>query len=495
MVKKDMEIVKKYQKEMFLLGRANALLNWDQEVYMPEGGIKGRAEQSAFLSKLGHDRATSNVLFTSLKKLMKSRTIGKDKVMVDKLYKGLCKSRKIPHSLVEDLSRTTMIAGPAWRKARKKNDYSVFAPYLQKIIDLKIKEAKFLGFKGHLYNGLLDDYEEGMTVEELKPIFEKLKKGLIELLRKIKKSKKYGKKLKLLGRKYDAEGQKFFVEDVVVRMGLDMKKSRIDLSEHPFTTRFGVGDVRITMAYRDDPMFAFLSTVHEAGHALYESNLPVKHEYDILGDAPSIGLHESQSRMWENNVGKGKAFWKYYFPLFKKKFKLSGNFEDWYKEVNSVFSGYIRIESDEVHYCLHVILRFEIELGLLDGSIKVKDLRDVWNSKFKEMFGIKPRNDVEGVLQDVHWSFGSVGYFPTYAIGTMYASQLYNQMKKELKGIDKEIGKGNFSRVQKWLKEKVHKHGSLYLADEIVKKVCGEGLNPEIYLKYLNNKYGEIYRF
>lgn len=492
-----MMLVNEYQKKITLLNQANALLNWDEEVNMPHAGINSRSEQAALLSSLAHEKMTSNDFFLAVKKLKNNPQLkGKEKIMVEKLFKDINNSRKIPKELVEEMSRATTLGSLNWRKAREKKDFSIFAPYLEKIVKLKIEYAKKIGAPGHIYNSLLDDFEEGMTAEKLIPVFQKLKAELVMLLKDIENSSEYKKqKLALMKKDFPKEKMEFFLKDMTSRMGMDKEKSRMDISEHPFTTKVGVGDVRITTNYRKDPMFSVGSTVHEAGHALYELGMPEKDAYNVLGDSPSLGLHESQSRFWENMIGKSRHFWSFYFPKFKKEFSLPGTLEDWYKEVNFVQPGKIRIESDEVHYCLHVILRFEIELGLIDGSIKVKDLPKVWNQKLKELFGVTPKDDVEGCLQDVHWSQGYMGYFPTYAIGTIYSAQLYSAMEKEIKNLPQLIGKGDFSKVRLWLNNKVHKHGSTFLADQIIKKATGQGLNPEIYTSYLRQKYSKIYKF
>jgi len=495
-LKKDLDLVNNYQKELSLLGSFGALASWDEQTYLPEGGVNSRAEQNAFLSKISHKMATSNEFFSVVKRLNKSNLKGRDKIMIEKLYKGLSKSRKLPVEFVEEMAKTISLSNRAWIRARQKKDFKIFAPHLEKVVKLKQKEAKYYNFKGHIYNGLLDDYEEGMTVEKIKPIFSKLKEDLISLINKIEKTDKYRKqKVVLLNRKYEIDKLKLFTEDVSKRMGMNKENSRIDLSEHPFTTKIGYGDVRITTSFRDNPMFSFLSTVHEAGHALYELGMPEKDKYNSLGNAPSVGIHESQSRIWENNIGRGIAFWKYYFPKFNKELKLHTNFSDWYNEISLVRPGMIRVEADEVHYCLHVILRFEIEIGLIDGSIKVRDLPKVWNKKMKESFGKEPRNDAEGVLQDIHWSWGSFGYFPTYAIGTIYAAQLWKTLRKKYPEIEKEISKGNFGRVREWLRKNIHEKGSIKLSEEIIKEVCGYGLKSEDYINYLTEKYGKIYGF
>jgi carboxypeptidase Taq len=496
-MKGDLDFVREQQKEIIVLGQANALLSWDQETYMCSGGIDARAMQSSLLSRLAHERMTDAKLFAAVNRLLDSgRLKGDDKIMIEKLHKYILRSRKIPKEHVEAMSHAVMMSGPAWRDARRKQDWKIFEPHLKKIIDLKIAQAKYIGLSGHLYNSLLDEFEDGMTAEQLKPIFERLKFELVELLKKIEGSANYKKQRRVMSvGKFSETEQRKFVDGVARRIGLGEKNSRIDLSEHPFTTKIGYGDVRITTAFRRDLLFSFGSTVHESGHALYELGMPKNHQYDVLGDSPSLGLHESQSRFWENMIGKSRSFWKFYFPRFKKAYNLKGDFEKWYREVNFVEPGFIRIESDEVHYCLHVILRFEIEMGLIDGTISVRDLPTVWNAKMKELFGFVPSSIVDGALQDVHWSMGSVGYFPTYAIGTMYAAQLYGALAAEYSGLDKAISKGKFDKIGVWLQDRIHKHGSKYLADEVIRRVCGKGLDPSVYVKYLNEKFGKIYGF
>ena len=492
-MKKDLQFIKEIQKEIILLGHIGALLNWDQQTYMPKKASKERAEQSAHLNLLVHEKLISNELFDSLNRLKNYNLSSDDKIMVNKLYKDVLKLRKLPKEFVTEMSKATSLGFDAWQKSREKKDFKIFQPYLEKIIKLKRQETKYLGFKNHPYDSLLDYYEEGMTAEELKKKFEKIKPKLLDLIHKIKDSKKYKtQNLVLMRKNFPREDQIELTKDVTKKMGLEETNFRIDLSEHPFTTKIGFNDVRITTNIRDKPLFAFESTIHEAGHALYELGCPEKHKFDVLGETPSLGIHESQSRFWENMIGKSKPFWKYYFKLFDKKFKL-GNFEEWYFELNQINPSPIRIESDELHYCLHVILRFELELSLIDGSIEVKDLPKLWNKKMKEYIGIMPKNDVEGVLQDVHWSGGNIGYFPTYAIGTIYASQLYKRLKSKNKNLEKDISKGDFTKITKWLKVNIHQHGRKFLAEEIIKKATGEGLNIETYLDYLTKKYTSLY--
>ena len=492
---KDLELVTNYQKEIILISRAAALMHWDQETNMPKKGVETRAENIALLAGIAHEKRISQEFFEATKRLQKDKQLKlDDKLMLKRLIKDLEKSRVLPREFVEELERASTKSTVAWREAREKNDFNIFKPHLEKIVELKRKEAAYYKFPGHIYNGLLDDYEEGMTVEELKPKFKELKKGLTILLKKIESSDKYKKQKQVLTKKkFPEELQMELVRDVVKRMGLEEDVSRIDFSEHPFTIGIGLNDVRITTNIRPDPLFSFGSSIHEAGHALYELGLPEEYFYNALGSAPSFGIHESQSRFWENMIGKSKNFWKFYFPKFSEKFDLGNDWEEWYNEMNFVTPGKIRVEGDEVHYCLHIILRFEIELGIMDGSIEVSDLPKIWNDKMKELFGVVPKNDKEGVMQDVQWSTGSIGYFPTYALGTIYASQLYKTLSKENPDLEKEIKEGEFSKIKAWLHEKIHKHGRKYLSEELIKKTCGEGLNVKTYLNYLNDKYSEIY--
>ena len=285
------------------------------------------------------------------------------------------------------------------------------------------------------------------------------------------------------------------VKEIMEEMSLKEEFSRIDIAEHPFTIRIGTNDTRITTNFRDNPLFSFGSSMHEAGHALYELGLPEEHQFNVLCDSPSTGLHESQSRFWENMIGKNKPFWKRYFKKFSQEFNLGEDFEQWFREVNEIFPGKIRIESDEIHYCLHIIMRSEIEIGLIEGTIDVKDLPEIWNKKMKEYFDVTPKNMKEGVLQDMHWSDGSFGYFPTYALGSIYAAQIYEAIEKDFPEIEKDIEKGNYSEILLWLRKNIHYHGRKLLAEDIIKNITGSGLNVDCYLNYLNNKYQEIYKF
>ncbi len=492
---KDLKLIEDFQREMTILGQVLSLLGWDQLTYMPKKAAESRSEQTSHLSQLIHKKATDDELYNALQRLKKSKSLSKkEKLMVKKLLRGIEKSRKLPEGFVKEMSKVTTLSYMAWEKAREKNDFKIFQPHLEKVIELKRKECNYIKEPGHPYNSLLDSYEEGMTAEELKPIFKKLKEELKELISKIKNTETY-KKQTQLSLEIPVEQQKELCYDVIKRIGLTEDRSRLDLSIHPFTQTAGINDIRLTTNFRKNPLFSFESTIHESGHALYELNIPEKDAYNILGAAVSLGIHESQSRFWENMIGKSRPFWKFYFPKFKEISKLDINEEQLYNGINFVKPSLIRIESDEVTYCMHVILRFEIELRLIEGTIKVKDLPKIWNKKMEELLGVVPKNDVEGVLQDMHWSQGAVGYFPTYALGSIYASQLFEQLTKEKKGIEKQIEKGDFSEISKWLKLKVHQHGNTLLPEELIKKACNKGLDVDTYISYLNEKYSRIYGF
>jgi len=502
-MEKELKLIYNIQKDISTLGSVLALLDWDQKTYMPKEGNKSRAEQIASIGKIIHEKFLSDELYKSVKKLHNPRVFRKlkkkDKVVVARLYKDVLDARKLPADFVEEMARLTSISVMKWQEAKEKNDFKIFAPWLKKVIKLKRKQAEYVKFPGHTYNSLLDDFEEGMTVEKLKPVFEKLKVELINLLEEIKKTKTYKNQNNLVrGEKFSITKQKRINQDIIKMMTLSPSKSRLDISSHPFTLGISMDDVRITTKYSETDLFSSVTaTIHEAGHCLYHLGLPRKFETTVIAGPASIGLHESQSKFWENMVGRNIWFWTYYFPIFKRKFKeelKTAVLRDFYKDVNRVEPTMIRIYADEVTYCLHVILRFELELDMIEGKLKVDDLPKVWNKKMKKFLGIRPKNNQEGVLQDMHWGLGAFGYFPTYAIGCIYAAQLFNRLLKEKPSVKNKIEKGNFKPMVDWLGKKVHRYGKILTAEEIIKKSCGKGLDPEAFVLYLRNKYLGLYK-
>lgn len=500
-MKESLDFIYKEQKELSTFSGIGALLGWDQMTYMPPEGNVGRSEQISLISRLAHEKFTADELYRHVKKLNEIHNLEKlqekDRAVVVRLEKDIEKSRKVPSEFVERMSKTTAIAYTVWQEAREKDKFLLFAPHLEKIVELEKEYCTFINLPGPAYNSLLDEYEEGMTVETLKKEFAYLKPQITEILEKITSSDVY-RRQQAFDMKFDVEKQKRICDFVVKKMNLPKRRSRLDVSTHPFTTSMGDDDVRITTNYeRKNPLFSFFSTVHEAGHALYELGLP-RDEFKntVISDAPSLGLHESQSRFWENMIARNKHFWNYFYSEFQKiaPEKLKDmDIETWYRYVNQVRPSFIRVEADELTYCLHVILRFELELALIDGEIKVSELPMCWNEKMTEMLGITPKNDKEGVLQDMHWSGGSFGYFPTYVIGTIYASQLFKQLSQENSSLIEKIEQGNFINILSWLRKNVHQYGRLMTADEIIKKTCGDGLNSKVFVSYLKDKYYPLY--
>ncbi len=495
-VKQNLDLINKYQKEIYVLSQISSLLGWDQQTYMPEKGFKSRAEQMSLISTQIHKKITSNELFKTIKKLKQNqkRLNQEQKIMLKRLDKEVVKSRKIPEEFIKKLSKTTSLGFSAWQKSKKQNNFKIFQPHLEKIVKLKQEQAKYIGIKGHIYNSLIDDFEQGMTVEKLEPIFKDLKQKLIHLLERIKKTKQYKNQKKTTSLNIDSKKQLKISKKLSKLVGLNKKNSRIDLAEHPFTIQIGNEDIRITTNTQEGLFDSISSTIHESGHALYELNMPEKFKNTILYQSPSFGIHESQSRFWENIIGKSKPFSQYFSKLLSE-FNLNLEPDKIYQEINFVKPNKIRIQADEIHYCLHIIVRFELEKGLIEGNIKVKDLPNLWNQKMKEYFDVDIKNDQQGVLQDVHWSEGFFGYFPSYALGSIYSSQIYNQIKKEIPELEELILKGEYGKIRNWLKQKIHNKGNLFLADELIKKVCNKSLNSDDFISYLTEKYSKIYGF
>jgi carboxypeptidase Taq len=495
----SLKYIYKVQKELSILGGISGLLAWDQLTYMPKMGIRDRSNQNAYILRYMHEKMISDKFWVHVKCLSKPNVFEKlsiiDKNVIKRLYKDIVKARKIPSEFVEELARTSTIAYQSWEEARRKSRFGIFSKDLKKLIELKKQYCIYIDLPGSDYNSLLDDFEEGMTVKKLQKQFFFLKSRLIKLIDRIKTSKYYNQNKKI---KIDIYSQKKICDIIINLMNLPKNRSRIDMSTHPFTTSVGYDDVRLTTNFeRKNPLFSIYSIIHEAGHALYELGMSQKrYKYTVISDSPSLGLHESQSRFWENMIAKSKPFWKYFFPIIENHIRKKNKDIDinaWIRLINQVRPSLIRVEADEVTYNLHIILRFEIELGLIKDEIQISELPVLWNEKMENMLGIKPKNDRDGVLQDMHWSNGSFGYFPTYVIGSIYASQIFKKLLFEnILSIDK-IKDGDFKNIKNWLYENIYKFGRLMTSEELIKKTCGQTLNSNIYLDYLNDKYTNIY--
>ncbi len=478
------------------LQNAAAVLEWDQEVYMPSKGASFRGRQLATLAKQAHEMLTSDKYERILKSLLDDKTLDETQQNNIRLsYDDFEKNKKLPSEFVEALSKQSSLSFNAWIKARQQNDYSIYAPELQKMIGLKRKQADLYGYEKHPYDALLDEYEKGATVAMLDPVFKMVQEQLTPFLKKIASAKQVDDTF--FNRNYPKQAQWDFAIEVLKTMGYDMEAGRQDLSEHPFTTSFSPEDVRITTRV-DENNFAslFWSSVHEGGHALYEQGLPTS-EYGLpLGAAASLSIHESQSRLWENCVSRSYGYWKHFYPKLQGYFPQSlgdVSLDSFYRGMNQVVPSLVRTEADEVTYHFHVMIRYEIEKALMDGSLSPEDVSGRWNDMYQEYLGIRPKDDKTGVLQDVHWTHGSFGYFPTYSLGSFYAAQFFEQAKKEIPGLDGQIEQAEFGNLLQWLRKSVHQYGRRYTSDELCRKITGRSLDFSSFMSYIEEKYAGVY--
>ncbi len=493
-----------YLKETQHIKSAISLLSWDQETYMPSGSSQARAEQLSGLMALVHDRQVGREMSERLSKLIDlktgelvSETAEPFPALLREVWRDYDRATKLPSDFVRALSLETALAHPIWIEARKNNNFSQFSPSLRKIVALKKEEAEYLAYKDSPYDALLDEYEPGMTVAQLVPIFSSLKDKLLPLLEKIAASPRQPR-TDFLDEFYNESAQIRFGEQVLTAMGFSFQTGRQDLSTHPFTTSFHPSDVRLTTRVdTHDLLSSLFSSIHEGGHGIYDQGLLQEYFGTPLGEAISLGIHESQSRLWENSVGRSRSFWKHFFPILKETFPRplkDLDLETWYAGINCVRPSFIRVESDEVTYNLHIMLRFEIERDLIENNLPVEQLPDRWNELMQRYIGRKPTTDAEGILQDIHWAGGAFGYFPTYTLGNLYAAQLFNQAKAEIVDLSAQMAKGDLLALKTWLNEKVHRWGRQYTSEELIHRITGEPLNPDYFTKALYKKYAELYR-
>jgi len=493
------EKLKELLAEVIDLRNAAALLSWDQHTYMPPAGAEARGQQLATLGKLAQIKFTSDEVGRLLEDL-KSEFKGIDEytddaALVKVTARDYDKAIRVPPEFVAEQARVTSKALEAWVEARKKSDYSIFRPHLEKVVELIKRYITFFPPSDHSYDVLLDDYEPGMKTADVIEIFNTLRPKQVELIKAIARQKPINDKF--LHGDYNQNKLVDFAIGIATQFGYDWNRGRQDRSPHPFSTSFSMNDVRITTRFEPHaPINTLFNTMHESGHALYEQGVHPSYERTTLMGGASLGIHESQSRLWENLVGRSLPFWEYFYPAFKKKFSSHvGNIslKSFYKAINKVEPSFIRVEADEATYNLHIMLRLEIEIGLAQGEMDVKDLPEIWNSKMKGYLGITPPNDAKGVLQDVHWSGGSVGYFSTYALGNLISAQLWEVINRDLPDLDDHIRKGSFEPLLTWLREHLHVHGRKYEPQVLVQKITGSKINPTAYVKYLTRKFGEIY--
>lgn len=475
---------------------AAAVLGWDQEVYMPQKGFAHRGRQLATLATQAHELLTSELYGALLQELAGRedlQDVARSNVMLS--LEDYQKGKKLSAAFVETLTEQTSRSYGAWIKARRDNDFAVYVPELERMIALKRQQSDLYGYPQHPYDALLDDYEKGATVTMLDPVFEELRQQLPPLLGQIAAAPQVDDQF--FFRHYAGEKQFEFSVKVLAQMGYDFDAGRQDYSEHPFTTSFAPTDVRVTTRVDETNLASLLwSSIHEGGHALYEQGLP-EEQYGLpLGAAASLSIHESQSRLWENCLGRGLSFWQHFFPILQGVFSdalANVSATEFFKASNKVAPSLIRTEADELTYHFHVMIRYEIEKALLEGVLHPRDLSGVWNEYYHKYLGIAAKDDLSGVLQDVHWSHGSFGYFPTYSLGSFYAAQFYEQAEKDLPNLKEQVALGNFSTLLQWLRSHIHQYGRRYRSEELCARVTGKGLDVSCFLHYARQKYSAVY--
>jgi carboxypeptidase Taq len=466
------------------LDHAASVLGWDQQVNMPPGGGEARGQHLATLGKMSHEKSTSDEVGKLLEDL-KQEFAGSDSD----------EAARVPAEFVAEAAVVTTAAFESWVEAKGKSDFSIFRPHLEKVMELTRKYVSYFPRPDHPYDILLDDYEPGMKTAEVKVIFDALRPQQVKLIKAIRSAKQV--KSDFLHKKYPEKKVWSFGESIISKFGYDFTRGRQDKAAHPFETSFSVNDVRITNRYElGNPLATLFSGMHESGHAMYEQGINPAYERTPLAGGVSSAVHESQSRMWENLVGRSLPFWEHFFPELKKVFpaQLEGiSAKSFYKAINKVEPSLIRVSADEATYNLHVMLRLEIEIGLIEGNVAVKDLPEIWNAKMQDYVGITPPDDAHGVLQDVHWSSGLFGYFPTYALGNLVSAQLWEKINKDIRDLDEQIRKGKFDSLLGWLREKVHIHGHKYDPQDLIQKVTGSKIDSAAYVRYLTKKFSDIY--
>jgi carboxypeptidase Taq len=478
--------------EIHDLDRATSLLGWDQQVKMPPGGGGVRAEQLATLQRIAHEALTSDDvgrLLDSLAPHEDSLDYDSDEASLIRLVRrDWEKARRVPAELQGEMSKAASLAMPVWVKARQEKDFAQFLPALERNFELRRKYVECFDDYDEPYDVLLDDFEPGMKTAEVRSVFERLKEEQVPL---VAAARAEGER-PLRGRSYPLEGQQAFELAVIERFGYDPSEWRLDTAVHPFASSIGIGDIRLTTRYFDDNLDGLFGTMHECGHGLYENGVARELERTPLAHGASLGLHESQSRMWENLVGRSMPFWRHFYPALQRTFPdaLGGvELDEWYRSVNWVEPSLIRVEADEATYNLHIILRFELEQELLAGTVDPKELPEIWNQRMRDYLGVDPPDDALGVLQDMHWAVGAIGYFSTYALGNVISGQLWEKVNAEVPDLPAQFEQGEFGALAGWLRENLWRHGRKYTPRELVERITGGGLDPEPYLRYLRGKY------
>ncbi|MDO4678505.1 MAG: carboxypeptidase M32 [Blautia sp.] len=490
--------LKEYMQKFRQYETIENLLYWDLSTMTPEKGVESKADAIGYFSTEAFRLSTSDEYGALLKELSTPEQFKQLddalKVTVQRELRNYERFVRVPEDFYTEYVTCKARSQKAWEAAKKADDYSLYAPHLDKIISMTKQYVHYMEPEQPPYEVLVDMFEEGMDTCTIDRIFDELKEGLRPLLAKIKESKQPD--LSALKGTYDIPAQKELQELLLSYIGFDFSMGAVAESEHPFTTGIGSGDVRVTNHFReDDPIAAIFSAIHEGGHAIFDQNISPVYENTVVRQVNLMGLHESQSRFYENILGRNRNFWT---PLYEKMGELLPRFrnipfETFYRAINEVKPSLIRIDADEVTYCLHIILRYEIERAIFNDEVTTEELPSLWNDKMEELLGIRPSTDAEGILQDTHWSDGSFGYFPSYLLGSVYDGMFLEQIEKELGSIDELLAQGKIMEITKWLNKNIHQNGSLYTSAEVIRRLCQKEISAKPLLNYFNRKYSEIY--
>ncbi len=493
------ELIRRTREEALLASCAE-LLAWDEDTYMPPAGVGHRARQQALLAGLLHERAADPRLGGLLAAVESSALVGDpdspEAVNVREVRRLHDRQVRLPRVLVEETARVTTLAEQEWAAARRASDFARFRPWLERVVVLCRRYAEALGCGANPYDALLDQYEPGLKGEQVTDLFDALRRDLIPLANALTHAPRRPNPSLLKGT-FPVEQQRAFAEATAAALGFDFRRGRLDTTTHPFFSAVGPGDVRLATRFNPDGFGdGFFATLHEAGHGLYEQGLPAEHHGTPPGEVPSLGLHESQARLWENTVGRSHSFWRYFFPRAQQAFPaaLGGvAFDDFHFAVNNVEATLIRVQADEVTYNLHVLIRFELERALVEGELPVADLPGAWDEAYRHHLGLTPPDDARGCLQDGHWGAGMIGYFPTYTLGNVFAAQLFDRARIELGDMGEAFARGDFGGLLGWLSDKVYRQGGRYAAARLIERVTGAPPDHRPLVASLRRKYGALY--
>ncbi len=485
-------------RRVHTLGSVSSVLGWDQKTQMPPKGAAARGEHSALIAGMMHEALTGAEMGDAIAGVADQRDLSEaQETIVRETKRERDRAVNVPQALVEEMSRVQVLAMEAWKTARGNDDFAHFAPHLQRIVDLKREEADHIGYAAVRYDAMLDEFEPGATSASVSEMFAPFRGEARSLLDEVLGSSA-APPTELLCRPLPVAAQVELCRAAAADLGFDFEAGRLDISAHPFCSGFHPQDVRLTTRYdENDPLSSFFGTLHETGHGLYEQGLPVEHAFTPRGSAVSLGIHESQSRLWENLVGRSQPFWSRYLPKLQAAY--GGAFDDvglddMHFAANAVTPSLIRVEADELTYNFHILLRFELESELIGGDVAVADLPDAWRERMESLVGIAPEDDANGVLQDVHWSHGLFGYFPTYTMGNLHAAQLFAAIRRDIGDLDDRLAAGEFAAILEWLRVEVHGHGMRYNAAELVHRATGEAPTATYLVSYLRDKLAPLYR-